>query len=155
MNIRSAVRGDIPQLLALIRRYWEFEGIAGFEALRIEVLLQHLIQAPDSGAVWVAETGGDLIGYLVAVSMPSLEHKGLMAEIDEMFVVPEARARGVGRQLIASLEQSLVAHGCVRLQLQLGVANAGALAFYRRLGFAAREGYALYDKPLSKPSPPP
>lgn len=154
MNIRSAVRGDIPQLLALIRRYWEFEGIAGFEALRIEVLLQHLIQAPDSGAVWVAETGGDLIGYLVAVSMPSLEHKGLMAEIDEMFVVPEARTRGVGRQLIASLEQSLAARGCVRLQLQLGVANAGARAFYRRLGFAAREGYAIYDKPLIKGSPP-
>ena len=153
MSIRAAAQADIPQLLALIRRYWEFEGIAGFEALRIELLLQHLIAAPHSGAVWVAETDGQLVGYLVAVTMPSLEHKGLMAEIDEMFVVPEARARGVGRQLLSSLEQALAARGCVRLQLQLGVANTGARAFYRRLGYGPREGYELYDKPL-KPQPP-
>ena len=40
MDIRPATPADIPQLLALIRRYWEFEGIKGFEALRIEVVLQ-------------------------------------------------------------------------------------------------------------------
>jgi ribosomal protein S18 acetylase RimI-like enzyme len=156
MSIRAAVQGDIPQLLALIRRYWEFEGIAGFEALRIELLLKHLIDAPHSGAVWVAEVAGQLIGYLVAVSMPSLEHRGLMAEIDELYVVPEARSRGVGRQLLASLEQALTARGCVRLQLQLGVANTGARAFYRRLGYGPREGYTLYDKPLTalRPAPP-
>jgi GNAT superfamily N-acetyltransferase len=154
VSIRAAVQGDIPQLLALIRRYWEFEGIAGFEALRIELVLRHLIGAPHSGAAWVAEADGQLIGYLVAVIMPSLEHQGLMAEVDEMFVAPEARAHGVGRQLLTSLEQALAARGCVRLQLQLGVANTGARDFYRRLGFAPRDGYALYDKPLDAPTPP-
>jgi GNAT superfamily N-acetyltransferase len=154
LSVRTAAGSDIPQLLALIRRYWEFEGIAGFEALRIELLLKHLIGVPHSGAVLVAKIAGQLVGYLVAVTMPSLEHRGLMAEIDELFVVPEARARGVGRQLLASLEQALAARGCVRLQLQLGVANRGARAFYRRLGYAPREGYTLYDKPLGPPKPP-
>jgi GNAT superfamily N-acetyltransferase len=154
MSIRAAAQGDIPQLLPLIRRYRESEGIAGFEALRLELLLKHLIGAPHSGAVLIAETDGRLVGYLVAVTMPSLEHQGLMAEIDEMFIVPEARARGVGRQLLASLEQALAARGCVRLQLQLGVANHGARAFYRRLGYEARAGYALYDKSLNPLGPP-
>jgi GNAT superfamily N-acetyltransferase len=162
VNIRAAVQGDIPQLLALIRRYWEFEGIAGFEALRIELLLKQLIGAPSptaaaarGGCVWVAETDGRLVGYLIAVTVLSFEHRGLMAEIDELFVVPEARTRGVGRELIASLEQALASRGCVRLQLQLGVANTGARAFYRRLGFEARDGYALYDKPLGALKSPP
>jgi GNAT superfamily N-acetyltransferase len=154
MSVRAAAQRDIPQLLVLIRRYWELEGIAGFQALRIELLLKQLIGAPHSGAVLVAETDGRLVGYLVAVTLASLEHMGPMAEIDELFVVPEARARGVGRQLLASLEQALAARGCVRLQLQLGVANSGARAFYRRLGYEAREGYALYDKPLNAPGRP-
>ncbi len=168
MSVRAATERDIPQLLALIRRYWDFEGIAGFEALRIELLLKQLIGAPfpgasasssaqvapPAGAVWVAESDGRLVGYVVAVTLWSLEHLGPMAEIDEMFVVPEARARGVGRQLLTSLEQHLAARGCVRLQLQLGVSNTLARAFYRRLGFAPREGYALYDKPLNAPQRP-
>lgn len=155
MSVRAAAERDIPQLLALIRRYWDFEGLAGFEALRIELLLKELIGAqspsaatPPSGTVWVAESDGRLVGYLVAVTLWSLEHMGPMAEIDEMFVVPEARARGVGQQLLTSLEQHLAARGCVRLQLQLGVSNTAARAFYRRLGFEPRAGYALYDKPL-------
>jgi GNAT superfamily N-acetyltransferase len=160
MSVRAAAQRDIPQLLALIRRYWEFEGIAGFEALRIEPLLKQLIGPTSSGAVrphtaavWVAETDGRLVGYLIAIILPSLEHQGLMAEIDEMFIVPEVRARGVGRQLLTSLEDTLAARGCVRLQLQLGITNTGARAFYRRLGFGPREGYALYDKRLD-PRPP-
>jgi GNAT superfamily N-acetyltransferase len=161
MSVRAAIERDIPQLLALIRRYWEFEGIAGFEALRIELLLKQLIGPPSptaaaarSGCVWVAETGGGLVGYLIAVTVLSFEHRGLMAEIDELFVVPEARARGLGRQLVTGVEQALAARGCVRLQLQLGVANTSARAFYGRLGFGPRAGYTLYDKRLDPPSAP-
>jgi len=36
----------------------------------------------------------------------------------------------------------------VRLQLQLAIGNRRARAFYERLGFAARAGYELLDKPL-------
>src|SRR5690349_3477385 len=46
MDIRPAHAEDIPQLLALIRRYWDFEGIPGFVALRIELLLKELLGRP-------------------------------------------------------------------------------------------------------------
>ena len=161
MSVRAAAERDIPQLLTLIRRYWEFEGIAGFEALRIELLLQELIGPPSAGAaparagcVWVGELDGRLAGYLIAVTVLSFEHRGLMAEIDELFVVPEARGRGVGRQLVTGVERALAARGCVRLQLELGVVNTAARAFYQRLGFAPRAGYALYDKRLDPPPAP-
>ncbi|HEV2227314.1 MAG TPA: GNAT family N-acetyltransferase [Steroidobacteraceae bacterium] len=146
--VRPAARGDIPQLLALVRRYWDYEHIAGFEALRVELLLQQLIGEPRLGAAWVADAGGRLSGYLVAVSVLSLEHGGLMAEIDELFVLPEERARGIGGRLLAAAEGALAARGCVRLQLQLSLGNAAARGFYQHRGYAARDGYRLLDKAL-------
>ncbi len=149
MSVRPAAPNDIPPLLALVRRYWEFEGIEGFAALRIELVLQRLLAEPRLGAIWVAESDGRLVGYLIAVLVLSVEHRGLMAEIDEFFVLPEARSRGVGRQLLAAAETALAARGCVRLQLQLRVANSEARAFYEHRGYTARAGYELLDKPLS------
>jgi ribosomal protein S18 acetylase RimI-like enzyme len=149
MEIRPARPHDIPQLLMLIRRYWDFEGIKGFTALRIELLLKELLTGPAApGAIWVAETQGVLMGYLIVVLLMSVEHLGLMGEIDELFVLPEARSRGTGARLLAAAEAALVQRGCVRLQLQLASGNARARAFYERLGFAARAGYRLLDKPL-------
>jgi ribosomal protein S18 acetylase RimI-like enzyme len=148
MQIRAAAPDDIPQLLTLIRRYWELEGITGFAALRIELLLKELLASPAAGSVWVAESQTALTGYLIVVLVMSLEHQGLMGEIDEFFVNPEARSQGVGEQLLAAAEAWLVRHGGVRLQLQLGVSNRRAQAFYERHGYAARAGYQLLDKPL-------
>ncbi|HUL46056.1 MAG TPA: GNAT family N-acetyltransferase [Steroidobacteraceae bacterium] len=146
--VRSAARGDVPQLLALVRRYWDYEHIDGFEALRLELQLQQLLSEPRLGAAWVAEADGRLTGYLIAVTVLSLEHGGVMAEIDEFFVLPETRERGVGTRLLAAAEAALAARGCVRLQLQLAVGNAAARDFYQHRGFRARDAYRLLDKAL-------
>lgn len=149
MDIRLATPADIPALLALVRRYWDYEAIAGFEALRIELVLQQLVAvAAARGAIWVAEVAGALVGYLIVVLVMSVEHKGLMAEIDEFFVLPEARSRGIGAALLTAAEHALVQRGCVRLQLQLGRGNARARTFYERRGYRTRAGYELLDKPL-------
>ena len=149
MDIRRACPGDIPQLLALIRRYWDFEGIAGFAALRVELVLKELLEgALPRGSIWVADSQGTLAGYLIVVLLMSVEHQGLMGEIDELFVLPEERGQGAGRRLLAAAEAYLAQRGCVRLQLQLAIGNRRARAFYERLGFGTRPGYELLDKPL-------
>lgn len=149
MEIRCAVPADVPPLLDLIRRYWDFEGIKGFEALRIELLLQRLLAEPAAGLIWVAESQRALVGYLIVVLVLSVEHRGLMGEIDEFFVLPAARSQGTGSQLLAAAEAALARRGCVRLQLQLAGANSAARSFYQRRGYGARAGYELLDKPLA------
>jgi len=150
VSIRRAVAADVPQLLALIQRYWDFEGIARFRGPQVESLLRRLLVTPDLGAAWVAEAKPQLLGYAIGVQVLSLEHQGLIGEIDEFFVLPEVRSRGIGTALLAALETALAGNGCVRLELQLGVANSQARAFYQRQGFAARAGYQLLDKPLKR-----
>jgi GNAT superfamily N-acetyltransferase len=149
MDIRGARAEDIPQLLTLIRRYWDFEGIEGFAALRIELVLRELLAYPaERGSIWVAESQGTLTGYLIVVLVMSIEHQGLTGEIDELFMLPGARSQGAGARLLAAAEAELLKCGCVRLQLQLADGNTRARSFYERLGFAARAGYGLLDKPL-------
>ena len=149
MQIRAAVQSDVPRLLSLVRRYWEFEDIGGFAALRVELLLQRLLKERALGEIWVAAREDELCGYLIAVCVVSFEHQGLMAEIDEFFVVPAQRGTGVGAQLLQAAEASLAARGCVRLQLQLSLSNAGAREFYERRGYRSRAGYQLLDKSLA------
>jgi ribosomal protein S18 acetylase RimI-like enzyme len=114
----------------------------------MESLLERIISTPSLGAIWVAQSGTKLVGYLVAVFIMSLEHRGLMAEIDELFVVPEARARGAGQTLLFTAEQRLMQKGCVRVQLQLGIDNEAARGFYLRNGYEGRAGFELLDKSL-------
>jgi GNAT superfamily N-acetyltransferase len=148
MDVRRAQPADLAQLLALVRRYWDFEQIPGFDAARLEVLLQRLLREPALGEVWVAVADAGLAGYLVAMRVLSLEHQGLMAEVDEFFVEPGQRGQGIGAALLEAAERSLACAGCMRLQLQLGTGNAAAARFYRSRGYRPRTGYHLYDKPL-------
>lgn len=148
MRIRAATAADVGALASLVEGYWNFESIDGFDRPRIESLLRSLIAEPARGACWVAEADGGLCGYLLAVFMLSLEHGGMMAEIDEFFVSGDARCAGVGSRLASCAERDLAGRGMVRLQLQLAVDNPRARPFYERHGFRRRAGYELFDKPL-------
>jgi GNAT superfamily N-acetyltransferase len=148
MEIRPAALADVGAVASLVARYWEFESIAGFDRPQVEAFLTRLLLAPERGACWVAATEGGLCAYLIAVYMLSLEHGGLMAEIDEIFVSPEMRSLGMGTRLLQHAERDLAQRGLVRLQLQLGVGNHRGRMFYERHGFHGRAGYELLDKPL-------
>jgi len=148
MLIRFASTDDAAAIAALVESYWQFESIEGFDRLRIATLLEQLISEPQRGACWVAEADGRLAGYLLAVFVFSLEHGGLMAEIDEVFVSDEFRSAGLGSLLVTRAERDLAERGMVRLQLQLGVHNESARRFYQRHGFLRRAGYELFDKAL-------
>ena len=150
MLTRLAAVQDIAALALMVERYWEFESIGGFDRRRIETLLGSMLAEPERGACWVAEADGRLCGYLLAVFMFSLEHGGMMAEIDEVFVSPDMRSKGAGSRLLARAERDLAARGLLRLQLQLAVANERARLFYGRHGFSRRQGFELLDKAISK-----
>ncbi len=108
-----------------------------------------MISLPERGACWVAEHGAAPAGYLLAVYLFSLEHGGMMAEIDELFVRPNVRGAGFGTALLAESEREMTKAGIVRVQLQLGVTNDRARGFYERHGFRSRSGYELLDKALA------
>jgi ribosomal protein S18 acetylase RimI-like enzyme len=148
MQIRRATAADAPAIVPQMQRYWEFEGMAGFDRSHAIALLQGFLSNPHQGLCWIADHEGAVDGYLLAVLVFSFEHGGMMAEIDELFVAQTLRSAGIGSSLLAAAERDLRAAGAVRLQLQLNVNNERGREFYVRNGFEPREAYDLYEKPL-------
>jgi GNAT superfamily N-acetyltransferase len=149
--IRVASPDDVPAVVHLVEQYWSFEDIPGFDAGRIESLLRAALFADVRARCWLAEQAGEVGGYLLAVLVFSLEHGGMMAEIDEFFVIPAFRRRGIGAALLLEAENVLRESGVLRLQLQLGSANARARDFYAARGYGRRPGFDLWDKALPLP----
>lgn len=76
---------------------------------------------------------GEIDGAIVASVMAGYDgHRGWL---NYLAVAPGHRNRGHGARLVRHVEQLLVAAGCPKLSLQIRTGNAGAAAFYRRIGF--------------------
>jgi GNAT superfamily N-acetyltransferase len=146
--IRLAEASDSSALISLIERYWEFEQIEGFNPAHITKLLADLFHAPNRGQIWLAQEGDLRVGYLIAVYLFSLEHGGLMAEIDEFFVTPENRSRKIGSALLEAAIAQMEQRGLTHVQLQLGRNNTRGLRFYEQHGFDSLSGYRLLNKSL-------
>lgn len=148
VEIRRVAAEDVPVLLPLVEKYWRFEAITGFVPSHVAAQLERLLQEPRLGAGWIATASGVAVGYLLAVYVFSLEHLGLTAEIDELFVVEAQRSHGIGAELIASAEAEFRQIGCTNVSLQLSSHNNPARKFYHHLGYSERSGYELLDKML-------
>jgi GNAT superfamily N-acetyltransferase len=148
VNIRPITAADISAVLPLVEQYWIFEDISGFDATPIGKELDRLCGDRRLGAGWIAEERGRPVGYLLAVFVFSLEHLGLTAEIDEFFVMPNARGNGAGSALLAAAEAEFTRRECRNVSLQLGRGNEAARAFYRQQGYSERSGFELLDKML-------
>lgn len=146
--VRRAARADVAALLELIREYWAFEDIDGFDADRVGPELERLLGEPRLGAAWIALDGNTPAAYLLAVYVFSLEHLGLTAEIDELFVRPAYRGGGLGARLLGAAEAEFKLRGCTNVSLQVGRENEGGRRFYLQRGYAPRAGFELLDKML-------
>ncbi len=148
---RPAHTGDVDQITDLVDHYWAFEQIAGFDRRTVRQQLTRLITSDQLGTALVATHEHTLIGYLLLVYVFSLEHRGLTAEIDELFVLTESRSQGHGAALLRLAETIAVSRGCSHLSLQLGRQNGRGRSFYQRHGFSRRGGFELLEKHLASP----
>jgi GNAT superfamily N-acetyltransferase len=133
-RIRPAVPGDVPAIARLIL------ALADYERLRHEAdpdpgrLREHLFGVRPCAEALVAEDGGDVVGFALFFTTYStfLARPGLYLE--DLFVLPEHRRRGVGTALLRRLANLAVSRGCGRLEWSVLDWNEPALHFYRRLG---------------------
>jgi GNAT superfamily N-acetyltransferase len=147
-QLRPLAAEDIPALLPLVEQYWIFEDIDGFDARRVGRELERVCANPALASGWLAHEKSGAVGYLLAVYVFSLEHLGLTAEIDEFFVLPSARGKGIGDGLLRVAEAEFRRRGCTNVSLQLGKGNDVARVFYRAHGYGERAGFELLDKML-------
>jgi putative acetyltransferase len=94
---------------------------------------------------FVARDGGRALGCGAFV----LGGNG-QAEMKRVFVDPAARAKGVARAIMESLEREAASVGVTRMQLETGIRQPEAIALYRTFGYVERGPFGAYQPdPLS------
>jgi GNAT superfamily N-acetyltransferase len=109
---------------------------------------------PPSGAYLLAYLDGTPVasgGWRAMDDNPE-GHRDGDAEIKRMYVVPEARGRGLARRILAALEEDAQAAGRIRMVLETGTKQPEAIALYLSCGYQPLERkFGLYrDEPLSR-----
>lgn len=148
LTIRSAAPADATRLA-------ELSDVLGYSVSSAAVArrLRHLLARAEE-AVLVAElSSGGVIGWVHGSEQELLE-SGRRCEILGLVVDPEHRGQGVGRQLVAEIEQWAVERGLERMVVRSNVLRTESHPFYERLGYLRAKTQHVYRKPLSGRVPP-
>lgn len=142
--IRPAEAADSACLLVLIHQMAAYEKLS-HEVTATEARLRATLfgERPAAEAL-MAETSDGPVGYALFFHTYStfLAQPGLYVE--DIFVVPARRGRGIGKQLLARLAAIARQRDCARLEWAVLDWNAPALGFYRALGARPLEGWTVY-----------
>jgi ribosomal protein S18 acetylase RimI-like enzyme len=87
------------------------------------------------GAILVAGDGVRVIGVAALAFTWTLEHGGQAAWLDELYVEPAARDRGLGRRLLDAALAHAHESGARAVDLEIDVDHARVASLYRRAGF--------------------
>ena len=105
-----------------------------------------LLEGSPHGAAYLIGPPRAPIGYLVVTFGWSLEFGGLDGFIDEIFVRPGVRGRGIASETLLALPRALASAGLKALHLEVERNAEGAQRLYQRAGFQPREKYMLMTK---------
>jgi len=136
VSLEPATGGHVGVLLEWMRDFYAHEGIP-FDPAASERVLRELLERPPLGRVLEIVSDGTPVGYAVLALGFSLEFGGRSAFLDELFVEPAWRGRGVGTAALALLQDVARELGARSLALEVGLDNAGAERLYRREGFTS------------------
>ena len=136
--IRRASSDDIPALVALM---YDFYAEADFPLDRQEAAVSFAALMADEsrGAVWLAFDEGAPAGYVVLTVRFSMEYGGLDAFIDDLFVRPDGRGKGLGKALLGVLFAECARRNVKAVHVEVGAGNTVAQGLYASYGLRLGE----------------
>ena len=141
-QFRRAASTDLEGLLPMVRDFHAHEGIALPDEDRRRAVAEALA-TPDRAAILVAEGALGLQGYGVVAFSVSVEFGGRTAIVDELYVDPHLRGRGIGTGLLEKAQRLAELSGAKALLLEVADVNPEAARLYQARGFSC----LLYTSP--------
>jgi ribosomal protein S18 acetylase RimI-like enzyme len=133
-QIKKAVEGNIPQIIALMREFAEYENLLDYCEVTEERLKVALFGETKVADAVLAFAGDAPVGY--AVFYPNFAtfrgQRGLYLE--DIFIKKEFRGRGVGEIILKYLAKAAKERGFERIDFQVLEWNTPAIKFYEKLG---------------------
>ena len=144
LTIRSGERRDVPVIADLIRALALYEKLEDQVTMTEERLAGALFGERPYAETLIAEDGGEAVGFALFFHNFStfLAQPGIYLE--DLFVKPEHRGKGIGRKLLQRLAWLAVDRGCGRLEWAVLDWNVEAIKFYERLGARPNSDWVVY-----------
>ena len=143
-RIAAATPADVPLVLALIRELADYERMSD-QVVATEADLERALfgERPCAEAV-IARVGDEAAGFALFFQSFStfVGRPGLYLE--DLYVRPAHRGRGIGRGLLAHLACIAVERGCGRFEWSVLDWNELAIASYRRAGAVPMDEWTVY-----------
>lgn len=144
LSISAASPADVPLILALIRELADYERMSE-QVVATEADIERALfgERPCAEAV-IARVGGEAVGFALFFQSFStfVGRPGLYLE--DLYVRPPHRGRGIGRRLLAHLARVAVERGCGRFEWSVLDWNELAIASYRRAGAVPMDEWTVY-----------
>lgn len=145
-TVRQASIQDVDRLVPLFDAYRQFYGQQADQIVARQFLNDRLTR--NESVVLVADNGGGAaVGFVQLYPTFSSILAAPMYLLSDLFVIPEARRRGVGTRLLASAAETARTAGAVRLELATAITNRSAQRLYETMEWQRDEFY-LYGLSL-------
>ena len=143
LRIRPATPADIPQILAFIRELADYEREPASAVATADDLFRDGFTEPKRFHCLIAEFEGAPAGFSLYFYNYSTwrGHAGIYLE--DLFVRPQYRGKGIGKALLASVAAAAVAAGCPRFEWAVLDWNTPAIDFYNSLGATAMSEWTI------------
>ncbi|WP_299686568.1 GNAT family N-acetyltransferase [uncultured Tateyamaria sp.] len=142
-----ALPEHFDRLDALVAAFHAEEGIT-LNAEARAAGLKPLLDGIPHGAAYLIGPPRAPIGYVIVTFGWSVEFGGMDGFVDEIFVRPGVRGRGVASEVLLALPRALAGAGVKALHLEVAQDNEAAQRLYARSGFGLRSGYHLMTRKL-------
>ena len=148
LRLRPAGPDDAPAIFDLIGQLADFEQLRQQMIGNVEDLRRHLFGEPRFAHALLAEWDGVPVGFALYFFNYSTFLCRPGVYLEDLFVRPEHRGRGIGHALLVELEARARALGCGRLEWAVLNWNQPAIDFYHRFGARPNDGWTVYRKNL-------
>lgn len=103
--------------------------------------------------VWLSGEPGAYAGFALVTLRPTTYADGPLPVLDELYVVPQQRGRGLGHELMGAVERDLAERECAELHITVDEEDEDTRRFYVSLGYRNHEPgedsrFLLYLKDL-------
>jgi ribosomal protein S18 acetylase RimI-like enzyme len=138
---------DMARLAPLVAAFHDETGLVSDDAHR-QGAIAPLLSGSPLGAVYLIGPRKAPIGYIVITFGWSLEFGGMEGFIDEFYIRPGVRGRGVGSEVLSALLPTLGDVGLTALHLEVNADDARLQGFYGKHRFKSRDRFHLMTRKL-------
>ena len=138
---------DLDKLLPLVAGLHEEMGFDTDDAHR-EAAVAPLLDGSPHGAIWLVGPRRSPVGYIAVTFGWSVEYGGLDGIVDELYIRPAVRGRGMGAEALDAIVKAMREAGVKALHLEADATDEALVRFYRKARFEARSGYTYMSQAL-------